>query len=145
MKTLLEHIACTINSGNRKAEARANGISASHGGRSTRGETLTEVLVATAIGGLALLMLAVAISASTNMAVKSRANMGEYYAANNVIVEESSAQSTPGELTLKGGSTNTPVPLVDDASIPITYYASEKYPDIVLYASQGEVHHDGNG
>ena len=72
---------------------------------STKGESITETLVALLISSLALVMLAGAISAASNMVTKTKQKLTDYYAANEVVVNMDGA----GELktlrvTPQGGS-----------------------------------------
>ena len=53
--------------------------------RGTRGESLTETLVATLIASLALLLLAGAVTTSTRVIDKSRKTIGSYYEEKTAI------------------------------------------------------------
>ena len=68
--------------------------------RDQRGETITEVLVAMVIVGLALLMLAVVIATSTNIVRDSREDMQNYYNTANQLVSYSAATTQSGNVTL---------------------------------------------
>lgn len=81
--------------------------------RSTRGETIAEVLVSTLIGALAVLMLAMAISVSSKMVVNNRESMDEYYSNSNAIAEGTSDLSY-SDLVIKSGSVE--VDLVGEGS-----------------------------
>ena len=72
------------------------------GTRGTRGETITEVLAAIVIGGLAILLLATAISSAVNMNIRSREAMDRYYVANNSIAEVAAASGATGTVTISG-------------------------------------------
>ena len=63
------------------------------GNRGNRGESLAEVLVSMAIGALALLMLAMAISVATHIASTSRTTMDDYYKASSAIATGTSGTS----------------------------------------------------
>ena len=54
--------------------------------RNTRGETISETLVALLIASLALVMLAGAITAANSIVRKSRDKLDDYYTANEVMV-----------------------------------------------------------
>ena len=54
--------------------------------RGQRGETITEVLVAILISGLAILMLAVVMASVSNMSKVSETAMQEYFSDNNDMV-----------------------------------------------------------
>ena len=56
--------------------------------RGRAGESIAEVLVALLISAVALVMLASMISASTNMIQRSREQLAEYYAQNNVLTTQ---------------------------------------------------------
>ena len=53
---------------------------------STKGESISETLVSLLIASLALVMLAGAISATSNMITKTRSALDRYYKANEVVV-----------------------------------------------------------
>lgn len=83
--------------------------------RSNRGETLTEVLVSIVIAGLAILMLAMAISAATSSNLHSQKAIDEYFQESNGIATSSTNNGT-GSVSLKtsGGVT---VHLNDENSV----------------------------
>lgn len=72
---------------------------------SARGESITEVLVAIVIGAMAILLMAMAISASSNMVSKGREAMDEYYAANEKLASGDGAATFSGTVTIKDGGT----------------------------------------
>ena len=82
----------------------------------TRGESITEVLVAIVISGLAILMLATVIATAVNVNQASRRAMNEYYAANNNVVV--GGVSTTGSVSLTSGS--DPISLADSDSVAVT-------------------------
>lgn len=67
---------------------------------STKGESITETLVALLISSLALVMLAGAISAASNMVTKTKQKLVDYYAANEVVVNMDGS-GTSDTLTVK--------------------------------------------
>ena len=84
-----------------------------------RGETITEVLVAMVIAGLALLMLATVIATSSHIVTNSREYMEEYYESGN----ELAVVSDGGDMTITtsiklspAGSTSIAVKAHVDAS-----------------------------
>jgi len=100
-------------------------LGGSRGSRGSRGESLTEVLVSVLVGGLALLMLAMAITTSSHVAVNSRQHMGEYYTANNnAITAASSAVVGSGTAALKESGVS--VPLVSGDSVAVQYQQNEQ-------------------
>ena len=104
--------------------------------RRVRGETLTEVLVAIVVSGLAILMLATVIASATSINESSRKAMNEYYEKSNGIVEASATNGT-GTVTLSvddGSGTVTAIALDDE---DVTYYISEQMDGtpIVSYAA----------
>ena len=109
--------------------------------RTTRGESITEVLVAILVAGLAVLMLATVIAVAANSNAKSRDAMNEYFAANNNIAAETVANGT-GSVSLADANTNETVRLSTSSSISVNYYISEQYDDtpIATYdTSEGAV------
>ena len=113
------------------------------GARGKRGESLTEVLVAVTIGGLALIILAMAISTASHMATQSRNAMNDYYAANNEAITSDAASVGTGTVTLtqeSGGSGSALVPLVSSGeSLDVTYHenAEAGAAGVILYDSSG--------
>lgn len=105
------------------------------GARGKRGESLTEVLVAVTIGGLALIILAMAISVSSHMAMNSRTVMEKYYDANNAAVAGSADSLGTGTVALKQADGSS-VPLVSSSqTVGVTYYGNSEggASAIVLY------------
>lgn len=96
------------------------------GKRGTRGESLTEVLVAVTIGGLALIILAMAISVSSHMAMDSRSAMDRYYTANNAAVAGSSESLGTGtvSLTPEGGAGSVAI-VSGSQPANVTYYGND--------------------
>ena len=93
--------------------------------RNTHGETITEVLVAMVIVGLALLMLAVVIATSSNIVKKDREYMEDYYETGNRLATYS-GQGISGALTVKYASGATVKLSPDDnGTISIDVYANE--------------------
>lgn len=105
------------------------------GRRGTRGESLSEVLVAIAIGALALLMLAMAISVSARVASSSRDNMNDYYAASNDIAMSASGVSLgSGTVSLaKGASKMALVSNSESMRVKYREYAEGELSDIVIF------------
>ena len=100
--------------------------------RNDRGESITEVLVAIVISGLAILLLATAISAAVNTNNASRRAMNEYYAANNNVVQAQGSTTKDGtvSITLNGSA----VSLGNTANIPITCRIGQQVNDTVIGA-----------
>ena len=69
-----------------------------------RGETLTEVLAAIVVSGLAILLLAMAISSAASTNMKTRDAFDSYYAGNNAIAAFEGAQGADGASQLKSGT-----------------------------------------
>ena len=75
--------------------------------RSNVGESITEVLVALAIGSLALLLLANMVQSSVNIITKSKIAYNSYIEELNVLTEEDSQEKTgTGTLTFNGNEYN---------------------------------------
>lgn len=91
---------------------------------SQKGESITEVLVATAIGGLALLMLAMAVSVAVHMAASSRDSLTDYYDASNAIAEAGVEPDGSGEVTLVLAADDDEVSLAGD-DLRVRYYRFE--------------------
>ena len=98
--------------------------------RNERGESITEVLVAIVISGLAILLLATAISAAVNTNNASRRAMNEYYAANNNVVQGGTTKSGTVSIALNGST----VSLGNTANIPITCRIGQQVNDTVIVA-----------
>ena len=99
--------------------------------RSSRGESISEVLVALLISSLALVMLASMISSTTSLVTKSRDVLSEYYDANNALSSRGSsgsgAASSPGTAVLSGGS-------LGDISKAVTVYENGKFGSAKVYS-----------
>ena len=101
-----------------------------------RGETLTEVLVAILISGLAILLLATTIAASVNMNLNTRNAFNRYYDAGKAIAELSD-EIGEGTVTLMAvdGDVSTAASIsdsTDKSGIDIKYYGEEGT-DVVAY------------
>ncbi len=92
-------------------------------GLAVRGETLTEVLASIVISGLAILMLAMVISAASSMIDNSRTAMADYYDQNNQTVEHG-GETGSGSVTLTDTTGGT-VGLGDGSSTNVTYSIGE--------------------
>lgn len=95
--------------------------------RNTHGETITEVLVAMVIVGLALLMLAVVIASSSSIVKKDREYMEDYYETGNTLAMytgEPKYEEASLTVTWKGTSVKLS-PESDDGGISIDVYADE--------------------
>ncbi|MBQ9041557.1 MAG: hypothetical protein IJ111_01950 [Eggerthellaceae bacterium] len=108
--------------------------------RSQRGESITEVLVATAIGGLALLMLAMAISVAVHMATTSRSSLDEYYTANNAIAEAKATSLGIGEVALAPPSGDEISLAGDDLQVRYYRFDSDKagLDSVIAYEEDSE-------
>lgn len=110
------------------------------GSRGKRGESLTEVLVAVAVGGLALLMLAMAISVSSHVATGNRNAMGAYYEVNNAIATGAAGTSLgTGTVSLSEPGGSSGLALVRNGESLQAQYRS--YPEgsssaIIVYESK---------
>ena len=79
-----------------------NMLKAKFAGRSGQaGESITEVLVAMTVAGLALVMLAMAITSAFNIVSNSGTVATTYYAGNNALASPSSSSSA--QMTVTGG------------------------------------------
>ena len=83
--------------------------------RSRAGESIGETLVALLISALALMMLAGAVSTATNVVMKSKTTMSEYYQKDNQLANASGGNDLT--VTLTDTSTEgTPSPQVISAN-----------------------------
>ena len=90
--------------------------------RGNRGESITEVLVAIVVSGLAILMLATVIAAAMNVNKTSQRAMNDYYEANNSVV--SGGVATTGTVSLTAGG--SPVSLGNDSGIEVSCHVGEQ-------------------
>ena len=107
------------------------------GERGSRGESLTEVLVAIVVGALAILMLYTAITTSVSIAKSSRDNMDQYFEVNNKVVTKTGDTIPNGSAVLKDKN-GDPVSLINSVgSTSVTFYKStwNESNTIVLYES----------
>lgn len=102
----------------------------------TGGETLTEVLVSVLIGGMAILLMAMAIVSSSNMIKKSEDVMNKYYAITTELAAGSGADLEPpfhGTISLKNGTDTL-------MTGPVTGYATDKQvrdKEVAVYSYDG--------
>ena len=112
--------------------------------RSQRGESIIEAIVSTLIAGLALLMLATVIAASTKMTVDSRTKMDEYYAnSNDNAVAAAGASGTSGtvKVTLATGATVAMLPGANSSGeLGVTFYTLDGSTDgsMIAYSLKKE-------
>lgn len=110
---------------------------------SRRGESITEVLVAIVVSGLAILMLATVIATAASTNSSSRTVMEDYYAANNQLVEASESNGAAAiTLTEQGGS--SPVRLGDGTSVSVNLFVDEQA-DGTVVASYVPADENGEG
>lgn len=93
--------------------------------RSTRGESLTEVLAAIVVSGLAILMLATVIAAAANTNRQSSEQMDKYYKASNELVANV-ASGLSGTVTLNDIDGNTVRLEEAESSVPVEYTVNEE-------------------
>ena len=102
--------------------------------RSNRGESITEVLVSVAIGGLALLMLAMAISAAFQMVTQNRNNMETYYETSNDNIQKASGNRLgTGTVSLESSDTPSSSISIANGDASVTYYGDDDGSGWVLY------------
>ena len=111
-----------------------------------RGETITEVLVAMVIAGLALLMLATTIATSSNIVRNSRESMESYYSMGNQLAAYEASDDTittsPLTMTLSNDLGFAIQPTGAGAgsaikSISVTAYAGEDAGNTVVSYVEG--------
>ena len=93
--------------------------------RSRRGESIAEVLVATLISAVALVLLASMIASSTNLIQRSENKLEAYYAQNNELaVQDGSSESAAGgKVTVSSGATTVHLRPDDPADgEPVKYF-----------------------
>ena len=92
--------------------------------RSRSGESISETLVALVISSLALVMLAGAISAASNMVTKTRVKLEKYYAANEYVAKQTGeiASNDPDKaltsktITIKDGNS---IVIFEKSNVPV--------------------------
>lgn len=111
-------------------------LGGARGSRGSRGESLVEVLVAITIGGLALLMLAVAIAVSARIGLSNRANMQDYYEANNAAVAGGALPAGTGSMSLSDGTESFSL-TADGTALDVEYrkITESESSAVVLYVS----------
>lgn len=98
-----------------------------------RGETITETLVSLLIGGLALLMLAVVISATVRMLSSSEDAMNDYYESSNALATSPSVDAS-GTAVLKLGDVEVKTATDQDSEYDVSYQKGVVAgQDVVLY------------
>ena len=104
--------------------------------KSRSGESIGEVLIALLVAAVGLVLLAGMIASTTNLVERSRNKMGDYVAADKVVVEKSGDSGNEGTVVIRSGAQS--VKLSDDrasASIPVVYYTNSSIPgqDVTSY------------
>lgn len=106
--------------------------------RSKRGESLTEVLIALLISGIAMMMLASMIATTQRIVTKTKSSTKEYVGGNNKLVEKSSdALSGSGnvEFDLMDGSGVYRLTRLTDKSkedVPVQYYVNSALKSVLV-------------
>lgn len=91
--------------------------------RSNAGESLTETLVALLIAALAIVMLAGAVSAASNMVLTARDKLDKYYDANEIVVQMDRDGSS-AEITITDKSSLTSKKIAEG---DILYYRNDEF------------------
>jgi Tfp pilus assembly protein PilV len=103
--------------------------------RSQKGESIAEVLVAVLVSMVALTMLALMITATTKMVIRSRAKMDEYVMDNNELVEKDGAalNGTASFYLVKDDSSKK-INLTDTSvqDIPTRYYVNDSLGNVTV-------------
>ena len=103
--------------------------------RSQKGESISEVLVAVLVSMVALTMLAMMITATTKMVIRSRTKMDEYVKSNNVLVEKNTVGLTGSAsfyIVKEGAETLTTLTDASTASIPVRYYVNDSLGNVMV-------------
>lgn len=102
--------------------------------KSTKGESIGEVLIALLISSLALVLLASMITSSSTMIKNSRAKMSRYYFQNDILTKQSGSASD-GSISFKlsGSAVNYPLVNASDAAINVKYYINSESTEVVSY------------
>lgn len=102
--------------------------------KSTKGESIGEVLVALLISSLALVLLASMITSSSTLIKNSRAKMSRYYYQNDILTKQSGSASE-GSITFKlsGSAVNYPLVNSSDTAISVRYYINSESTEVVSY------------
>ncbi len=92
---------------------------------SRTGESISETLISLLIAALALVMLAGAVSSSSDMIMKSKEKMNSYYSANeasNGIVKMTKGTGSTGGIIITDSSS-----VISDQSYNIEYFKNEEF------------------
>ena len=104
--------------------------------RSQNGESVSEVLVAVLVSMVALTMLALMITATTKMVIRSRTKMDEYVKGSNELVEKDGAalNGTASFYLVKDDSSLIPISLTDtsESNIPTRYYVNDSLGNVTV-------------
>ena len=98
--------------------------------RSTKGESISEVLIALLISTLGIMLLAGMINASANMITKSKDKIKDYVAKENGIVAQSSSGAVTGQVAFVVGSgENTQTIRLNESSdtVNVEYYENSEF------------------
>ncbi len=95
--------------------------------RSRAGETIAETLVAVLIAAIAVLMLAIMLTSSTDLVHRSSEAFARYYAENNALSTRGATGGASGTAQLRDASSN-PVYLVGDDDADVLYYVNGEAP-----------------
>ena len=104
--------------------------------RSQNGESISEVLVAVLVSMVALTMLALMITATTKMVIRSRTKMDEYVKGSNELVEKDGAalNGTASFYLVKEDDSLTALRLTDtsESNIPTRYYVNASLGNVTV-------------
>lgn len=103
--------------------------------RSQNGESISEVLVAVLVSMVALTMLALMITATTKMVIRSRTKMDEYVKGSNELVEkDGAALNGTASFYLVKDETPILIRLTDTSedAIPTRYYVNDSLGNVTV-------------
>lgn len=93
--------------------------------KNKKGESIAEVMVGMLISVLGLVLLATAISAATNMVIKSKTKMANYIREENKLAGESTEEGAEGALQITDSIGTTVITLYDSAPASYTVRYAE--------------------
>ena len=93
--------------------------------RSTKGESISEVLIALLISTLGIMLLAGMINASANMITKSKDKIKDYVAKENGIVAQSSSGAVGVVSFMKEDNSGT-IKLNEEETVEVKYYENDE-------------------
>ena len=116
---------------------RGIGQAASRKVKSSRGESIAEVLVAMLISVVALTILAGMITSTGNILKRSQAQMNLYNEAAETLVQRTSPSGTGGTVTMTEGAETWRLTGTTPEDVSVSYYVNAQFAStpVVAYAA----------